>query len=197
GYSVYTGSSTSLIVAGDSRGWKKVRILRNGTDGYKIQYADISDTTHQEITVGKNSAYHFTFLSLEKGIADVQPPKDNWDLCFTVFVNENVGYGTYTFADFVNINIMNNTGAYQVLTSEVGSYEDFTKDMVDHSKFIYDDHRAIGSNWRQTAGGVTVFTDRFYILKDNLGTLYKIKFLKMTNNENLRGYPEFEYNPLF
>ncbi|MDR2121934.1 MAG: hypothetical protein LBP34_02300 [Flavobacteriaceae bacterium] len=201
GHFVYTGSSTDLMSVGDSRGWKKIRVLRNGTGGYKIQYADISDTTHQEISINKGSAdYDFTFLSLTKGIADIQPPKNQWDLCFTVFVNETkmgTDYTTYTYADFITINSMNNTGAYQVMIpGDTESYDSFTKDNVDYSKFIYDDQRVIGGNWRTTPGGAKVYTDRFYVLKDNLGTLYKIRFLNMTNSQGHRGYPQFEYDVL-
>ena len=39
----------SVSVDGDSRGWKKVRILRNGT-GYKIQYADLASSTFEQKT---------------------------------------------------------------------------------------------------------------------------------------------------
>lgn len=197
GYSVYNGSDTNLNSAGNPRGWKKVRILREGNQKYKIQYADISSSTHQEYIVEKNSNYLFTFLSLANGVRDIQPQKDNWDLCFTVFTNENVGYGTYIFADFVTTNVLNNTGAYMVSTAEVGSYDDFTKNKIDYTKFVYNDQRIIGSSWRQTYGGASVFNDRFYIIKDHLGTVYKLKFLTMTNTENLRGYPSFEYDVLF
>ena len=50
---------------GDTRGWKKIRVLRSGSD-YKVQYADIASTTHEEIVISKNSAYNFTFLSLNR-----------------------------------------------------------------------------------------------------------------------------------
>lgn len=192
---MYTGNSTDLKISGDSRGWKKIRILRNGTNGYRIQYANISDTTFKEYIVNKDTAYNFNFLSLDNGPVSIQPTKNNWDLCFTVFVNEIKGSGTYVYSDFVITNTMDHVGAYQVLTSEI-NYEAFTKVNVDPSKFIYDDQRVIGANWRTTFGGAKTYTDRFYILKDHLGTLYKIRFLKLTNSENLRGYPQFEYDVL-
>src|SRR5690606_25515950 len=37
-----------------SRGWKKIRIVRNG-DGYTLQHADIAATTFQEIQITKES----------------------------------------------------------------------------------------------------------------------------------------------
>lgn len=196
GHSVYQNNTDDLKVVGEHRGWKKIRILRNDSNSYKIQYADISDTTHKEMIVKKDKDYHFSYISLAHGIVNVQPPKDLWDMCFTVFINENKGHGTYTFSDFVIINTMNNTGAYQANISEVGSYEDFTKEKVDPTKFVYNDHRVIGSSWRTTYGGAKVYTDRFYVLKDSKGNLFKLKFLNMTDKDGRRGYPKFEYSLL-
>jgi hypothetical protein len=196
GYSVFNGYTNELRVIGDHRGWKKIRILRYDSNSYKIQYADISDTTHKEMIVKKNTDYHFSYVSLSDGMVKVQPPKKFWDMCFTVFINENKGHGTYTFSDFVTINTMNHTGAYQANISEVGSYDDFTKEKVDFTKFVYNDHRVIGSSWRTTYGGAKVYTDRFYVLKDSKGNLFKLKFLNMTNKNGHRGYPKFEYKIL-
>lgn len=196
GYFVFNGNTNDLTVIGDHRGWKKIRILRNDFNSYKIQYADISDITHKEVIVKKNKDYHFSYVSLSGGMIKVQPPKKLWDMCFTVFINENKGHGTYTFADFITINTMSNTGAYQANISEVGSYEDFTKEKVDFTKFVYNDQRVIGSSWRTTYGGAKVYTDRFYVLKDSKGNLFKLKFLNMTDKNGHRGYPKLEYEIL-
>lgn len=196
GYDLYYGSSTSLNIKGEHRGWKKIRILRNGTNGYKIQYANLSDTTHEEFVINKKADYDFNFLSLEKGIADVQPPKTDWDLCYTVFVNEIPGHGTYSYSDFITTNMMNNVSVYMASVSEVGSYDAFERKNVDYTKFITDDQRVIGASWRTTFGGATAYTDRFYILKDHVGTLYKIRFIKLTDSNNNRGYPQFEFDVL-
>ena len=47
GYKVGTDDPNpgSVSIAGDPRGWKKIRVLRNG-DGYLLQYANIEDTSH-------------------------------------------------------------------------------------------------------------------------------------------------------
>lgn len=57
GYAVGTAKPNvgSVVVDGDPRGWKKIRILRSG-NGYKIQYADLASKTFTEKTVSKNAA---------------------------------------------------------------------------------------------------------------------------------------------
>ncbi|WP_051892459.1 HmuY family protein [Flavobacterium reichenbachii] len=198
-----TGSEGSA--GGTSRGWKKVRILRSGND-YKVQYADISATTHDEITVTKNAAYNFTFLSLlDKKVVSVEPQKAQWDITFTTFTNIIPGTTTpYFYPDFVLSNLKGGAKAYQVLTSAF-TFDAFTLANVDNAQFT-SDQRNIGSNWRGTTGGtdangnpVSLFvarTDRFYVVKDPAGNVYKLKFTGGVNAAGERGYPTFQYTIL-
>src|SRR5690606_14526075 len=57
GYELYEGSdvpANSAYTIGASRGFKKVRILRNDEHSYKIQFADLNDTEHSEFIVEKD-----------------------------------------------------------------------------------------------------------------------------------------------
>jgi len=188
-------------VDGESRGWKKVRILRNGT-GYKIQYADLSSTTFTEKTISKDTAYNFTFFSLASGnTVSVEPEKAKWDLNFTVFTNYlNMGSGdvTYGYADFITSNSRGGAKVYQVLVSTGGSYADFTKAKIveDNFKASETDQRIIGANWRNGGGPTTlpsIRTDRFYVVKDAAGNYYKVRFLTMLNEASERGNVTLEY----
>lgn len=186
---------------GEARGWKKVRILRNGTTGYKIQVANLDATTHQEYTVNKDANFNFTFFSLDtNGTVNVEPAKDKWDLNFTTFTNYFAyqgGFITYYFADFVTSNIHGGTQVYEVLTS-TSTYDAFTVNNVVDANFWAStaDQRIIGSAWRNGGGpssGPSVKDDRFYVVKDAAGNYYKLKFLALTNDAGERGYPVFEY----
>lgn len=197
-----TGSEGSA--GGTSRGWKKIRILKSGTD-YKVQYADIAATTHEEVIISKNSAYNFTFFSLlDKKQVSVEPQKNQWDLSFTTFTNIIPGGTTpYFYPDFVLNNIKGTAKTYQVLTSAF-TFEAFTLANVDTTKFT-EDQRNIGSNWRGTsatgADGIPVSqfvlrTDRFYVVKDPAGNIYKLKFTGGANEAGERGFPKFQYTLL-
>ncbi|CAI2765335.1 HmuY family protein [Flavobacterium collinsii] len=191
------------VGAGTSRGWKKIRVLKSGSD-YKIQYADIAATTHDEIVISKNSAYNFTFFSLlGKKTVNVEPQKNQWDLNFTSFTNVipgPTGSSPYLFADYVVNNVKGGAQTYQVLTSAF-SYDNFALANVETSKFN-DDQRNIGSNWRGTSvvgpNGTPVSqfvlrTDRFYVVKDPAGNIYKLKFTGGTKEDGERGFPKFQY----
>lgn len=199
-----TPNPGSEASTGDARGWKKVRILRNGTNGYKIQYADLNATTHQEKVVAKDANFNFTFFSLDtQNVVSVQPAKDKWDLNFTTFTNYFAyqgGFITYYYADFITSNIYGGTQVYEVLTTNF-AYDTFTASNVVDANFWAStaDQRTIGSAWRNGGGPSTspsVKDDRFYVVKDAAGNIYKLKFLALTNDAGHRGYPAFDYQLL-
>lgn len=206
GYKTYEGDipAYSTYTAGDQRGYKKIRILRNGENSYKVQLADLNATTHQEFIITKDPDYHFTFFSIDTNqIVDVQPKKKDWDLCFTVWNNIIEGHGTYIYPDFVITNRQSGVGAYIITTDALtleSDYNNFSLADVNESLFDYSDHRVIGGNWRSTVSGTTstpkIFTDCFFVIRDAEGVYFKLRFLSMLNENNERGYPIFEYDPL-
>lgn len=211
-YLVNLGSNPSTAtpalgsVAADSgthRGWKKIRILRNG-NGYKLQYADLSATTFNEVTIDKEAAYNFNFFSFTTNqTVSVEPEKDKWDLNFTTFTNVFGGTTPYFFPDFVVNNSRGGALAYAVSTEDF-AYENFTLSNVDQSQFI-NDQRGIGSSWRATSAQgpdgfpVSQFvlkTDIFFVLKDPAGNIYKIKMTGGALENQERGHPTFVYELL-
>lgn len=210
-YLVNLGSNPSLnppalgSVSADSgthRGWKKIKILRNG-NGYKLQYADLSATTFNEVIIDKNSAFNFTFFSFAvNGTVNVEPQKDKWDINFTTFTNI-AGTIPYFYPDFVVNNSKGGALVYNVSTNDF-SYNEFTLSNVDQSKFT-EDQRGIGSLWRSTSAPgpdgfpVSQFvlkTDVFFVMKDPAGNFYKIKMTGGALPDLERGHPTFVYEML-
>lgn len=187
--------------SGTSRGWKKIRVLKSGNE-YKVQYADIDATTHSEITFTKNAGFNFIFLSLlDKKTVNVEPQKAQWDISFSTFTNVIPGATPtpYFYPDFVLNNLKGGAKTYQVLTTDF-TYDNFTLANVDQTKFTAD-QRNIGSNWRSTSVTVNgtpvsqfvLKTDRFFIVKDPAGNIYKLKFTGGANEAGERGFPTFQY----
>lgn len=206
GHKVGTETPTTggTVLSGEARGWMKIRILRDGND-YVLQYADLDETTHNEVTISKNPDYNFTFFSLKNGtVAGVEPSKEGWDLNFTTFTNEvfagPTSYGAYFYGDFVVSNSRANVGIYMIDTEEQDAiaFENFTFIDVNSSLFT-NDQRSIGSSWRNGGGPGTLPSLKenvYYIINDANGNYYKLKFLALTNEVGERGYPQFEYSLL-
>lgn len=196
GYNVPTvpAGIGGVNVTGTPRGWKKIRVLRNG-NGYTLQYADIAATTHSEITITKEEAYNFTFFSLVTGApVQAEPQKAAWDLNFTTFTNIIEGAGSYFYSDFVLTNTKGGTMAYQAMAADV-SYDNFTLANVNRDNLnpnVFHDQRVIGANWRNVVP-VQLYSDRFYIIQDAAGNIYKLRFTAMLSQQGERGNPTFEY----
>ncbi|MFL0353269.1 HmuY family protein [Xanthomarina sp. GH4-25] len=200
-----TPANGSVDLGEIKRGWMKIRVLKDG-DSYVLQYADLDDTTHQEITISKSIGFNFTFFSFNTGAeVNVEPNKLLWDLNFTVFTDEVFAgpdsYGAYFYGDFVSNNTKGNVGVYKIDTTvntEL-SYDNFTLANVVDANLIYNDQRIIGSSWRNGGGPgsqPSLKDNVFYVVNDTDGNLYKLKFLALTNNEGERGHPEFVYSLL-
>lgn len=197
GYEVGTETPVpgSVAIAGDARGWRKIRILRE-EDSYVLQYANLNDTSHQEITINKTPNYNATFFSFNTNtVVNVEPEAARWDLNFTVFTNLIDGFGSYGFSDGVLHNRKGGATVYSVTTDQY-AYEDFNASNVIHTNFKLD-QRAIGDSWRDVMNDEKVLIDTiFYIIKDPNGSLYKLKFTALLNENGERGYPEFKYELL-
>jgi hypothetical protein len=176
-------------------GWKKIRIIRNGT-GYTLQHADIAAATFSEIQITKNTAHAFQYVSLATGLVNVEPETDKWDIAWTGFTNStmsSVGPVPYYFQDVV---LQNTTGvqAVQILTS-VKTYEAFAESDIATLDFGTQNQLKIGTSWRSgggPSGPPALRTDRFYVVKDADNNYYKVKFTALTQNGE-RGRPAIEF----
>ncbi len=186
-----TGGSTS------AKSWVKIRVLRNGTTGYTLQYAGIRETTFKTVSITKDAAYNFKYTSFDTGaLVDVEPAKARWDIEWTGGMNKTSD-GTndipYYFADQVFINQLGGVTAAEVLTSTV-SYDAYSESNIATTPFK-SDKMVIGSNWRVASPTSTgVRTDRFYVIKDGVGNVYKLKFVSFaTQDGGERGKPKIEF----
>jgi hypothetical protein len=174
----------------------KVKLSRTGS-GYKVQYAKVGETAIKTIDVPKNANNNFVFVSLETDkIVAAEPAKASWDIQWT-YGTYNSGLGSpYWFQDLVLLNYLGGAQAAEVLTSTV-TYEAFAEANIGAVNFLKT-RDAIGSKWRQGAGPSgpgTIKRDRFYVVKDPAGNVYKLRFVSWGGggDSGERGRPVIEY----
>lgn len=182
----------------ENRGWQKIRVIRNG-NGYTLQYAKINETTFKTLTIAKDAAYNFKYVSFVNGAVNVEPEKASWDMEWTLSTYEASPTIPYTFSDFVLINFVGGVTAAEVIYSGTAanntvSYTDFKEANLTGITFL-GNREVIAGNWRITSGTpIGVKTDRFYLIKDSAGNIYKLKFISFhPNDSGVRGNPVIEY----
>ncbi len=186
-----------IIKRDGERSWKKVRITRS-ENGYNLDYANINASSFESLTIDKNNDFNFVQVHLDQGIVESEPEKSRWDLKYGTY-SEFLNLGApgldipYEFKDYIVINRYN-TSAAMVLISDI-SYEDFEASDLQNIVFSTDIN-SIGSNWRQGGGpnsGPSLLNDRFFVIKDSDGNVYKLMFTRLTSTSGERGFPEFKY----
>ncbi len=184
-----------------ARPWVKIRVLRNGTTGYTLQYAGITETSFKTLQITKNNNYNFTHVSFTNGIVDGEPEKEKWDLVwsYSVFLaNFGAGNVPYNFSDLIAVNHLSNvtvtTKVYADAATANAAYTAFNKDSVSNTTMVTG-RWTIGSSWRSTQPATGARQDRFYVIKDPNGNYYKLKCVAMGvgTDGGTRGKPEFKY----
>ena len=184
-----------------ARPWIKMRILRNTSGGYTLQYANLADATFKTLQIAKDASHQFTYASIDAGIVAAAPETTSWDFVWSYSVYEtNFGAGQvpYNFSDLIAVNSLAGVTVkekiYADATTAAAAYTAFNKDSVAKTTMV-SGRWTIGSNWRSTQPATGVKTDRFYIIKDPAGNYYKLKCLAMGvgSDGGTRGKPEFKY----
>lgn len=175
----------------------KIRVLRKGS-GYTLQYAKLNDTIFKTVDITKDATGNFKYFAFAKEAeVAVEPLKARWDIEWgysMYYTNFGTGLIPYGFSDLVFINKHANVQAAEVLTSVV-SYDAFAESNI-AALTLSSDRDVIGSKWRTTspAASAAVKTDRFYVIKDGAGNVYKLRFVSfIANDGGERGKPKIEY----
>lgn len=169
----------------------KVRVVRKDA-GYTLQYARVNENVIKTLDVLKDTGLNFKYVSFDNGAVSVEPAKSKWDLQWgwSMYFTGTLPYG---FSDLVFVNHLAGVQAAEILTSTV-SYENFKEANLAAVTFS-SSRNTIGSGWRATTGTIGVSTDRFYVIKDAAGNIYKLKFISFTTQDGgERGKPKLAYS---
>ena len=175
----------------------KIRVLR-APNGYTLQYAKVKETTFKTIDIPKSGTSNFDFLTFDAGtakIVPIEPAKAKWDIVWTwslYYGGTGAAAYPYGFSDIVFSNNLGGVTTAEVLTATV-SYANYAEANIAATTFV-NKHDVVGSAWRSTSPATGVKTDRFYVIKDGSGNVYKLKFVSMgAGDGGVRGKPVVEY----
>lgn len=186
------------------RRWYKMKVYMVDRR-YKVDFALITDTARfSSLTISKDDSFNFKYGSFTVNEVAFEPARLNWDMQWGWSTYRNAAGTAVAVPDFVQINAGGGVRAAQVIFSGTNAttgkrYEDYV--FEDQLGLTYlEDRDVIGVNWRNAtpeSGPLTVYRDRFYLIKDAEGNVYKLRFLSFTPNDGgQRGRPRIEYRLL-
>ena len=175
-------------------GYKKVIFQTPEDNKYKITFADLDGQNEQSFTIEKDTTVNYVCFSFDNGIVDVEPPKNDWTLLFslyqTLYLDLTGNYQSYIVKGAL-LNPHNVTANIDTLLN----FDDIA--LADTENFDFKtDLDIIGFDWKYynfQEGYYTIVPDQNYMIKNNDGYYYKLRFVDYYNDTNEKGYPKFQF----
>ena len=183
---------------GNNRGYKKIIIDSINNTSYYIKYANLDNTSMQNLEIKKDNTYNFQYISLDNDeTINIEPKKENWDLLFTQYTHlflDNEETPAYLVTGVLT-NYLNNI---MVATDTINTFKDIELNMIDQYNFT-NEQNEIGYNWKLynfTSQSYIVKSDIIYIISDIDGRYFKLHFIDFYNDNGEKGNPKFEIQKL-
>ena len=187
--------------------WRKFQLISVNNDEYRFRFAAYSNATPVEFTLQKDPAYSLVYFSFDNNgeAVNVAPPKSEWDVVFTKFTHtyhdeppdSPYRYYLVTGALLNRWKDAENAIVKKDSTSGYKPFEDITH--LDMNAYSFSNEAAvIGFDWKYFDFnlGYVIYPNQFYLLRDEDGYYYKIRFIDFYDSLGNKGAATFEYQRL-
>ncbi len=183
--------------------FRKMQITNIDDNEYQIRYSKLDNSDYHEFNIAKNSLYSLVYFSFSDGgkLVDVAPPKNSWDVVFTryvhTFYDQPIPF-RYYLVNGVLLNVWAGEQTAMIKKDSLPDYKPFD-DLVygDVSNYTFsNDGGQIGFDWKYydfNTNKYVIRANQYYLLKDNEGLYYKLKFLDFYNANAKPGHPSYVY----
>ncbi|HRG88422.1 MAG TPA: HmuY family protein [Chitinophagales bacterium] len=181
-------------VNGYGLGFVKMKVNNYSDGAYSITFSDFTNAPVTKI-VNKDDTRNYKYLSFANGgqEIDAEPPKNEWDLCFT-------RYTVYFYAPY-NIpyevtGVLHNPSRVQAYMDSTLTFDSITIADFETNRLLTR-RDAIGYEWKRYSslnanGSYSMNPHYTYYIKVNEDEFYKLHFYSF-EKDGVRGYPSFEY----
>lgn len=176
-------------------GFYKLEVLEQTPSSVTIKCANLNGTSEETKIISKNPDYNYVFINWENGINEVmiEPAKSEWDLIFTQYTHL---FYEPEFTPYLVTGCLLNSNSTFAIEVENKSFDEIDLNYAETQFYSYK-RDAIGYDWKEFNGTVyTVNSDKIYIVKDQEGFYYKLRFIDFYDELGTKGAPQFEHQRL-
>jgi hypothetical protein len=166
---------------------------------YYFRFAPINGGNTYSGVVEKDGTVNYMYFSLSAGgsVKRLEPSKDRYDLLFTQ-------YTTLLYTDigepypYLVTGVLTNRNNVEVAVDSTHEFSSITLSQAQMSSFSQA-LDAIGYEWKSydfNSGAYTVNSNKTYIIRNNAGLFYKLRFVGFYSNTGEKGYPVIEHQVL-
>lgn len=184
--------------------WRKLKVLEVSATHYKIRFSNYNNSGMTEFIIPKDIEYSLMYFSFENGggMVDVAPKKNEWDVVFTkytyTYYSEPVTspYRHYLVTGAL-LNKWSGCMNEQYRKDSTLNYVAFDSFDATHLADVDFNTLAgkIGFSWKDYdfSLGFIIIPNRFYLVRDTEGFVYKIRFYDFYDDQGNKGTAKFEY----
>jgi len=179
---------------GQHRGYYKLKIHSYTDYSYTIEVAEISDVSGALITINKLDDYNFSFFSFDTNEQlMIEPPKNEWDLTFSQYTH--IFFEPDPLPYLVTGALLNEFETTAIQFNDL-PFEDI--ELMDVMNLeLSENNNTLGYDWKTFEdGNYTIHVDKTYIIKDQNGFFYKLRFIDFYDLNGQRGTPTWEFQKL-
>ncbi len=183
--------------SGSNQGMCKIQFLSVDANSYQVRFAQINGSGDMTLTIPKDSAYNFTFLSFaSKATVMVEPPKATWDLVFTQYTDVFYNYNP-PLPYLVTGCLLNRYNTKAILDSSI--LFSAVNYAYAQNKTLSSSIDVIGYDWKTysfASSSYALNSKMDYIIQNSEGLFFKVHFIGYYNSSGREGNPQWEYQKL-
>jgi len=179
---------------GTHLGYRKMQVLEVTSTNYQVRFAKLDNTEDMTVSIPKDDNYNATFWSFETNqTVMIEPPKTEWDLAFTQYVH--IFYEPQKMPYLVTGTLFNRHETVGTLETSL-SFEEINLNYA-MTRIMSPDIDCIGYNWKDFVDGSYILNyENIYIIEDQNGYYYKLRFIDFFSPSGERGAPKWEVQRL-
>ena len=186
--------------------FKKLKLEEVTSDEYRFTYCDFNSSSPVVFTLPKNNTYSLMYFSFDNGgkKVDIAPPKNDWDVVFThythTYLEEPLGspYRYYLVSGGLS-NKWNGITGTRLIKDSTGYVAYDAIDGIKATTYALSAAADfIGFDWKVVDATFNYFIvpNRYYLLKDQNGFYFKIRFTDFYDQQGHSGAITFDYQRL-
>ncbi len=174
-------------------GYKKITFDSLTSATYSVHFSNLDGSDEHYADIVTDPSRRFTLFSFQNGgkVVPLQPADKDWDICFTqystiLFDDKNVATPYLVRGVYIN---MSGTSAVR---DTLKKFNDITSANIPDYLFSTAQD-AVGYDWKDYKNdSYKINPNVFYVIRDQNGEYFKLKFTGFYNQSGERGYPSFQ-----
>ena len=187
----------SVSQGGVSLGYKKVIIDCINSMQYEIRSADINGDLDTTIIIIKDTNVNFLAFSFNSNsILEIEPNKNKWDLLFTAYTHVFNSFSLPMPYRVSGVLLNRNNTTVKVDTNN--NFENIDYETANQYEFSSNIDE-IGYDWKNYSFSTSMYSvnmNKTFIIKNQDGLIFKLRFIDFYNDNGDKGSPKFELQQL-